>query len=418
MAPRPTPPSRNTATMVTSVLVVIVALVGIVFVLAGNKDDGGGFSSQVTTGPSIDPMTLTAGQVLLEPINQPSFDPFTDDMRVGAETQPTVTLPDLPSTTVATTLPDQPPPPAQVQGATPGLYGGTRNNAVCDKQSMITFLEANPEKGAAWAQVQGIAVADLRAFIEALTPVTLTKDTLVTNHGFRNGQPYAHPSVLQAGTAVLVDQWGVPRAKCSCGNPLLPPPVITAPPDYVGPQWPTFDPTVIIVVVASPTPIVGGVTIVDTSTGDLIVRPIGSDIDTPDLATGDVRVTLTWGDTADLDLAVQDPNGEEINYDQRSSSSGGQLDVDANSGCTAAVTSPAENVIWGTDAPTGQYVVQVSLYNDCASPGDHPFHLQVLVGGIEVPLFVGGDDGSLTPTDGAGALSAGLPTVYFVFNKG
>ena len=83
-----------------------------------------------------------------------------------------------------------------------------------------------------------------------------------------------------------------------------------------------------------------------------------------------------------------------------------------------AVTSPAENVIWGTEAPAGQYVAQVSLYNDCASPGEHPFHLQVLVGGIEVPLFVGGDDGVLTPTDGAGALSAGTPAMYFVFNKG
>ena len=404
--------------MVTSALIVIIALVGIVFVLADKKDSGGSAAPDVTSGPQIDPMTLTAGQVLLEPINQPSFDPFTGDMRIGAETQPTVTLPGLPATTVATTTPEQVAPPAQVAGATPGLYGGTRNNKVCDKQSMITFLEATPEKAAAWAQVQGIAVTDLRAFIEALTPVTLTRDTLVTNHGFRNGQPYAHPSVLQAGTAVLVDQFGVPRAKCSCGNPLLPPPVISVPPDYVGPQWPTFDPTVIIIVIAPPTPIVGGVTIIDPFTGELIVRPIGADIDTPDLATGDVRVTLTWGDSADLDLAVQDPNGEEINYDQRFSISGGQLDVDANSGCTVAVTAPAENIIWNADAPAGQYVVQVSLYNDCASPGEHPFHLQVLVGGIEVPLFIGGDDGSLTPTDGAGALSAGLPTIYFVFNKG
>ena len=29
--------------------------------------------------------------------------------------------------------------------------------------------------------------------------------------------------VLQAGTAVMVDDRGVPRAKCSCGNPLREP---------------------------------------------------------------------------------------------------------------------------------------------------------------------------------------------------
>ena len=73
------------------------------------------------------------------------------------------------------------------------------------------------------------------------------------------------------GHAVLVDRWGVPRAKCSCGNPLSPPVPLTTPPVYVGPRWPTFDPTVIIVIIATD-PVDEGFILVDLTTGE--VRPV------------------------------------------------------------------------------------------------------------------------------------------------
>jgi hypothetical protein len=416
----PPHPQRNSGTMVTAALLAIVALIGIVMVLT-TKDDKGGTAGPAGTGPTVtidsnvDPSAMKFNQVLLEPVNQPTVDAFTDDTRLGPESQPTVTLPDLPTDTVPTTSPGQTTQPPQVTGSQPGLYGGTRNNQLCDKEKMITFLETHPDKGAAWAQVQGIAVTDLRAYISALTPMILTHDTLVQNHGFKNGQPYSHPSVLQAGSAVLVDQWGVPRAKCSCGNPLLPPPVISVPPEYVGPQWPTFQPTVIVIIVAAPTPIVGGFTIVDVTTGELIVRPLGADENTQDLATGDVRVTLTWGDAADLDLVVTDPNGETIYYDSKTSSSGGQLDVDANGGCDTAITSPAENIVWPDTGPAGQYLVQVSMFDDCGAGASHSFVLQVLVGGVPVTIY--GADG-VTPVDGTGTVSLDNSAMYFSFMKG
>jgi hypothetical protein len=40
--------------------------------------------------------------------------------------------------------------------------------------------------------------------------VILQRDTRVTNHGFRNGRATPTQSILQAGTAVLVDEYGVP----------------------------------------------------------------------------------------------------------------------------------------------------------------------------------------------------------------
>jgi hypothetical protein len=44
--------------------------------------------------------------------------------------------------------------------------------------------------------------------------VLLRSDTVVTNHGFANGCSTTIPAVLQAGTAVLVDDKGVPVTKC------------------------------------------------------------------------------------------------------------------------------------------------------------------------------------------------------------
>lgn len=60
-------------------------------------------------------------------------------------------------------------------------------------------------KAKAWAQVLGISSAGITAYIAHLTPVLLTNDTLVTNHGYNNGKATSLQSVLATGTAVLVD---------------------------------------------------------------------------------------------------------------------------------------------------------------------------------------------------------------------
>ncbi len=73
---------------------------------------------------------------------------------------------------------------------------------------------------------------------------------------------------------VLVDEFGVPRAKCSCGNPLLPPQPLSSKPTYVGPVWPGFSTTTIVVVIVT-VAVPDGFVIVDLSTGAMIVRPVG-----------------------------------------------------------------------------------------------------------------------------------------------
>lgn len=161
-----------------------------------------------------------------------------------------------------------------VNADTAGLYGGTLNNASCNQDQLITFLQQNPDKAAAWAGVFGIPVADIPAFVKGLTPVVLVADTAVTNHGFESGRATSVPAVLQAGTAVLVDKYGTPTVKCYCGNPLLPPPQLGQV-RYSGTQWPGFTPGAITVVQASSV-VIQNFILIDVVSGQTIVRPAGT----------------------------------------------------------------------------------------------------------------------------------------------
>ena len=128
-----------------------------------------------------------------------------------------------PATTTAPTVE----PGSTVSGSTPGLYagrtyGGSGAN-ICDVEKMIAFLTFYEERGRAWAAVQGIDVEDLDTYLRDLTPVFALYDLNVTMFGFRDGRSYGYDAVLEAGTAILIDDQGMPRARCACGNPLLGP---------------------------------------------------------------------------------------------------------------------------------------------------------------------------------------------------
>jgi hypothetical protein len=72
---------------------------------------------------------------------------------------------------------------------------------------------------------------------------------------------------------------------------------------------------------------------------------------------GDVQITLTWTNTADLDLHVFDPNNEEIFWNHTHSASNGVLDVDDIDGYGP------ENIYWPQgEAPNGEYKVYVHHY--------------------------------------------------------
>src|SRR4051812_44869049 len=117
-------------------------------------------------------------------------------------------------------VPDDGLTPQEVAGDQVGLYGGTLDQEEGDRQQLIDFLSQDAEKAAAWTEVLGIPSDGFADYINGLTPMLLTADTLVLNHGYDDGEAYGFLAVLRRGTAVLVDDQGVPRVKCYCGNPL------------------------------------------------------------------------------------------------------------------------------------------------------------------------------------------------------
>jgi hypothetical protein len=126
-------------------------------------------------------------------------------------------------------------------------------------------------------------------------------------------------------------------------------------------------------------------------------RPVAA-TDALTLGTGDIQVTLSWNTVDDLDLYVTDPSGQTVFYGVPQIASGGQLDLDANSGCSEANASPIENIFWPTSqAPTGNYSIVVQLFSRCVeSSNDIPFEVQLLVQG-NTQTFTGSITDS-TPT--------------------
>ena len=233
-----------------------------------------------------------AGEIFLDPRDATSVGnsgPFT-----APSINPNVVVPQA-----LATNPDAVPPPQGIGGGTPsvvggepGLYGGTRDSTVCDPAKLVSFLNENAEKAKAWAETIGIPVSQIQSYVSGLTSVLLRADTRVTNHGFANGAATAVQSVLEAGSAVLVDKFGVPKVKCYCGNPLLEPEPVQSKPEYSGTPWPTFEPTVVQVVQPAPQPVTV-IVLVDVNTGQPFGRPVGTDGGSDENATLPPRGTGT-----------------------------------------------------------------------------------------------------------------------------
>jgi hypothetical protein len=198
-------------------------------------------------------------------------------------------------------------------------------------------------------------------------------------------------SVLQAGTAVLVDTFGVPRVRCFCGNPLAPAIELAAEVTVGGTPWPGFDLGNTVVVQAIEE--VLGFELDDILSPDRFIKPVGAlastmveatttappTTTTVVLGTGDVQATLRWTGDADLDLHVIDPEGFEIYYDAARSPSGGTLDVDMVPDCGATASSNVENVFWpeGGSIP-GEYQAFVVHYEgSCGSSGTYELELKI-----------------------------------------
>lgn len=81
--------------------------------------------------------------------------------------------------------------------------------------------------------------------------------------------------------------------------------------------------------------------------------------------TGDLRVSLSWYNSDDLDLHVFEPGGGEIYFGHKRGRSTGTLDVDMNAYGKSDAHHPVENVTWENERniTEGVYKVVVNNYN-------------------------------------------------------
>ncbi|WP_430672973.1 DUF6777 domain-containing protein [Kitasatospora aureofaciens] len=142
----------------------------------------------------------------------------------------------------------------------------------CDTERLIGMVSSG-DTGRAWASAAGIEQSAIPSYLRSLTSAYLRVDTRVTNHSYKSGAVVEFQSVLQAGTAVLVDARGVPRVRCACGNPLKPPTLVSNA-KYTGKAWTGFEPSTLIVVVPAPQP-VPEIVLVNVETGGWFARLTG-----------------------------------------------------------------------------------------------------------------------------------------------
>lgn len=221
--------------------------------------------------------------VTLEPAGSAGENPFANSVAVG--TPPT--LPDNVRAIVAN-LRSKLPTSKKTQtlvatGTAPGVYGGSGAAHVCDPQALITYLKQNPGNANAWAKTSGISPANIATYVRALTPVVLLNDTRVTNHGYDHAAAAPRQSVLQAGTAVMIDATGVPRVVCSSGDPLAAtrPIVITK---TRGKAWAGYSPKAVITI--KPGALTHAFSLINVQTGAYYQQLTGNAAGLPVSVTG------------------------------------------------------------------------------------------------------------------------------------
>ncbi|MFB8774682.1 DUF6777 domain-containing protein [Streptomyces broussonetiae] len=230
----------------------------------------------VTTGCGAGDAARTGAELLLQPAATRGPDPFTTSTALSTATP--APLPRTPRTAAAP-APAAGAPAAltglrSLSGGTPGLYGGSERSPSCDVQRQTALLVGDPARSGAFAQAMGVAPEQLSAYLHSLTPVVLRADTRVTDHGYRHGRARDRQAVLQAGTAVLVDERGLPRVRCACGNPLTPPLALPGDAATEGRPWPGYRPSEVVVVTRAPR-VMGGLTLLDADDRTWIERRIG-----------------------------------------------------------------------------------------------------------------------------------------------
>lgn len=177
-----------------------------------------------------------------------------------------------------------------VSGSHAGLYGGVSQQNPCDAAALASTLAGHPERARAWATAAAVLAQQIPGYLNTLTPVSLTADTWVGAYRYTGQQAQLFQTVLQAGSAVLIDPAGVPRVHCASGDPLSPPPRASLA-DFVqdGHAWPGYNPRDVVAIAYTaagssftdppPTTPISEFTLINLADGNPLIRGAGGTID-------------------------------------------------------------------------------------------------------------------------------------------
>jgi hypothetical protein len=273
-----------------------------------------------------------AGEIYLAPAASTGPNPFTASLM----TQAAPALPPTPPASEATppTAPQAEAPPGSgaapappkaptvnaaaapattltsVDASVPQLYGGRMGVSPCDGGLLVKQLDGDSGVARAWAVAEGIDVESVHEFVDRLVPVDVLDDVQVTDWRRVDGRGVAFQAVLERGTTVLVDQFGLPRVRCLSGDPLGLPDKVQRSARFVGEKWERFQPAAVIVIVpaakALPT-----LVLLETSSGQPFGRPVGGggrpDIDSQTLVASQARFGVVLNQAVEQSAdAVQD----------------------------------------------------------------------------------------------------------------
>ncbi len=343
----PDTPSRRRGPILlaAAVVVAVLAAVGVV-VLSGDSDDGDAVAPNSTVAAESEAegagvadretadaasTTVTAntaavivvegGEVFLLPFDEQGDDAFTISFALApdeplkafveaggpqsSDAEPANTEPGAVADGGSTAV-------TGVAGTDEGVFAGSEGVAPCAPDELVAALTPDAPETAPWAEVQGIEVDAVAAFITSLTSTVLTADTRVTDHRLVDGAAQPRQAVLQIGTAVMVDEFGELQVRCASGSPLAPPEPIEDTTSYIGVAWDTFTPDNTVTVIPAPTPVDEFVlTAVDG--GPDFIRPVGSSgaTDRP-LLPGEVLATGSFTSFTGLDQGSIGNNVVEI----------------------------------------------------------------------------------------------------------
>lgn len=129
--------------------------------------------------------------------------------------------------------------------------------------------------------------------------------------------------------------------------------------------------------------------LISTGLGATFGSPTTLPVTLTTVGSGDIEVSLNWGSPTDLDLHVVEPSGQEIYYDNKTSPTGGMLDLDSNAACSIDGID-AEHVTWpSTTPPTGTYQVIVDPWSLCSVSPPINYTVTVAVKGKAPQVFHG-----------------------------